>query len=77
MFIASNSLYYKPITIINDNSSVVNKLETSLTDDTRVINYNHHMFIVQATRLFVPDKPFQPSLVFLDKARAFLRKQIS
>ncbi len=74
MLIVTNSLYYKPITIINDNSSVVNKLETSLTDDTRVVIYDHHMFIVQATRLFVPDKPFQPSLIFVDKARAFLRK---
>jgi hypothetical protein len=24
-------------------------LETSLTDDARVVNYDHHMFIVQAT----------------------------
>jgi len=28
---------------------VVNKLEASLTDDTRVIIYACHMFIVQAT----------------------------
>ncbi len=35
--------------IINDDSSVVNKLETSLIDDARVIIYDHHMFIVQAT----------------------------
>ncbi len=38
-------LYYKPITIINDYSSIVNKLETSLIDDDRVIIYNCHMFI--------------------------------
>ncbi len=42
-------LYYKPITIVTDDSSIVNKLETSLTDDARVIIYDHHMFIVQAT----------------------------
>jgi hypothetical protein len=42
-------LYYKPITIVNDDSSIVNKLETSLTDDARVIIYDDHMFIVQAT----------------------------
>ncbi len=42
-------LYYKPITIINDDSRVVDKLETSLTDDTTVIIYDHYMFIVQAT----------------------------
>ncbi len=46
-----NALYYKPITIINDNSSVVNKLETSLIDDARVIIYDRHLFIVQATAL--------------------------
>ncbi len=37
--------------IINDNSRVINKLEASLTDDARVIIYDHHMFIVQATGL--------------------------
>jgi hypothetical protein len=42
-------LYYKPITIINDESRVINKLEASLTDDARVIIYDHQMFIVQAT----------------------------
>ncbi len=41
-------LYYKPMTIINDDSRVVNKLETSLTDDARVVIYNCCMFIVQA-----------------------------
>ncbi len=33
--------------IVNDNSRVVNELEASLTDDARVIIYDHHMFIVQ------------------------------
>ncbi len=42
----TSGLYYKPMTIVNDNSRVINKLEASLTDDTRVIIYNHHMFIV-------------------------------
>ncbi len=44
-----SGLYYKPMTIINDDSRVVNKLEASLTDDARVVIYDHHMFIVQAT----------------------------
>ncbi len=35
--------------IINDYSRVLNKLETSLTDDARVVIYDHRMFIVQAT----------------------------
>ena len=34
---------------INDDSCVVNKLETSLTDDAGVVIYDRHMFIVQAT----------------------------
>ncbi len=42
-------LYCKPITIVNDNPRVINKLKTSLTDDARVVIYDHHMFIVQAT----------------------------
>jgi hypothetical protein len=42
-------LYYKPMPIVNDNSRVLNKLEASLTDDARVIIYDCHMFIVQAT----------------------------
>jgi hypothetical protein len=42
-------LYYKPVTIVNDDARVVNKLEASLIDDARVIIYDRHMFIVQAT----------------------------
>jgi hypothetical protein len=44
-------LYYKPMTIVNDDSRVVNKLKISLTDDARVVIYNCHMFIVLATEL--------------------------
>ncbi len=44
-------LYYKPIMIANDDSRVINKLETPITDDASVIIYNHHMFIVPATDL--------------------------
>jgi hypothetical protein len=39
--------------IINDDSSVINKLGASLTDDARVVIYDHHMFIVQATTVNV------------------------
>jgi hypothetical protein len=49
-------LYYKPMTILNDDSRVINKLETSLTDDARAIIYNCHMFIVQATGVNVIKK---------------------
>jgi hypothetical protein len=37
------------MTIVNDDSRVVNKLETLLTEDARVIIYDRRMFIVQAT----------------------------
>jgi hypothetical protein len=43
------SLDYKPMTIVNDDARIVNKLDATLTDDARVIIYNRHMFIVQAT----------------------------
>jgi hypothetical protein len=42
-------LYYKPMTIVNDDSRVITKLETSLTDDARVVIYNCHMLMVKAT----------------------------
>ncbi len=37
------------MTIVNDDSRVVNKLEAALTDNARVVIYDHHMFIVPAT----------------------------
>ena len=37
------------MTIVNYTSSSVNKLRASLNDDTRVVIYDHRMFIVQAT----------------------------
>jgi hypothetical protein len=49
----NSGLYYKPMTIINDDSWVITKLETSLTDDARVVIYDRHMFKVQATGLLV------------------------
>ncbi len=44
-----SGLYYKHTMIVNYTSSIVNKLEASLTNDARVIIYDHHVFIVQAT----------------------------
>ncbi len=43
--------------IVNDDSRVVNVLETSLTDDTRVVIYDHHMFIVQDHRCSTRVRP--------------------
>ncbi len=46
-----SGLYYKPMTIVNDDARIVNKLDASLTDDARVVIYNRHMLIVQTTGL--------------------------
>ena len=45
-------MYYKYITFVNDNSSVVNKFVASLTGAARVVIYDRDMLIVQATGLF-------------------------
>jgi hypothetical protein len=45
------------VTIINDDFRVINKLETSITDDARVIIYDRRMFIVQAMGLMLPPGP--------------------
>ncbi len=42
-------LYYKHITIVNNDSSIDNKFGASHTDEARVIIYDCHTFIVQAT----------------------------
>ncbi len=47
-----SGIYYKHIIIINDDTNIVNKFEASLTDDTRVVIYDRHMFIVQATEAY-------------------------
>ncbi len=37
------------MTIVNDDARIINKLDASLTDDSRVVFYDRHIFIVQAT----------------------------
>jgi hypothetical protein len=49
----TSGVYCKPMMIVNDDSRVINKLEASLTDDARVVIYDHHMFIVQATDMYM------------------------
>ena len=39
------------MTIVTEDSRVVNKLEALPTDDARVVIYDRHIFIVQATGL--------------------------
>ncbi len=64
MFVSKTSgLYYKHTMIINYTSSVVNKLEALLTDDARVVIYDHHVFIVQATGAYPIEEPFKCSTI--------------
>jgi hypothetical protein len=49
MIVMFSALYYKHTTIINYASSVFNMLEALHTDNARVIIYDRHVFILQAT----------------------------
>ncbi len=49
--VGSCGLYYKRVMIINDDSSIISKSSFKHIDDSRVIIYDHHMFIIQATGL--------------------------
>ncbi len=61
------------MTIVNDDSRVVKKLETSLTEDARVVIYNRHMFIVQATASNFPLELFCPfHFIFFPKKLSVL-----
>ncbi len=56
-------LFYKHVTIVNDNSSVISKYSFKLSDDPRVVIYDGHRFIIQvidysATVLAVHDHSF-------------------
>jgi hypothetical protein len=46
-------LYYKHRTIVNDDSSIVSEQSFLLIDDARGVIYDRHMFIIQATGLFL------------------------
>jgi hypothetical protein len=65
--------------IIIDDTRIVNKLDASLTNNAKVIIYDRHMFIVQATGVsvinvfaaiiikvcnkLVPDRSFRPKML--------------
>jgi hypothetical protein len=50
---AYSGLYYKHITIVSDDSSIVNKWRVFCSDNIRVIIYDCNVFKIQATG--VPD----------------------
>jgi hypothetical protein len=45
----TSGLYFRQVTIVNYASTGINQLRASLNDDARVVIYNCHIFIVQAT----------------------------
>jgi hypothetical protein len=47
----TSGLYYKHMTIVIDDSSIVIKWSFKLIDTARGVIYDRHMFIVQATAL--------------------------
>ena len=47
----TSGLYYKHVTIVNDDSSVISKRSFKLIDDPRVIIFDLQRFIIQATVL--------------------------
>ncbi len=56
-------VYYKHITIVNYDSSVVINFGASITDNARVVIYDRHMFIVDSTGVL---PYFRPKQSFLD-----------
>jgi hypothetical protein len=56
-FVYISGLYYKHMTIVNDDSSVVSEQSFQLIDDARGVIYDRHMFIIQATGLNEPISP--------------------
>jgi hypothetical protein len=53
-----SGLYYKHTTIVNYASCIINKLKALLTDDARVVIYDCHVYIVQATGVVFTTLPF-------------------
>ncbi len=45
-------LYYKHVMLVNYASGGINKLKASLNENARVVIYDRHIFIVQATGHF-------------------------
>ncbi len=67
---SASGLYYKHTMIVSYTSSVVNKLKALLTDDARVIIYDRHVFIVQASAVHHPP-PTQKNICKYKKLAKF------
>jgi hypothetical protein len=49
----TSGLYYKLVTIVNDDSSIISKWSFKLIDDPRVVIYDRNKFIMQATDVVI------------------------
>ncbi len=52
-YLETSGIYYKHMTIVNDDSSIIIKWSSKLIDDARGVIYDRYMFIVKATDLIV------------------------
>jgi hypothetical protein len=57
-----SDLYYKHVTIVNDGSSIVSKGSSKLIDYPRVVIYDRHRFIIQATSYDSNSKTFNANV---------------
>jgi hypothetical protein len=46
---ATSGRYYKHMTIVNVDSSIVSKLSSELNEDTRAVIYDRNVFIIHST----------------------------
>ncbi len=66
--VAASGLCYKHVMIVNDDFSIISKWSFKLIDDPKVIIYDRHRFIIQATArpLVFQYHPDLPDTVFQD-----------
>ncbi len=61
----TTGLYYKHMTIINYDSSIIIKRSSKLIDPARGVIYDHHMFIIQATGHLFLTNLIQQSVIYM------------
>ncbi len=70
----ASGLYYKYITIVNDDSSVVSKFEASPTDNARVVIYDGHMCITRDTGPFPTSGLYYKHVTIINYASSSIDK---
>jgi hypothetical protein len=67
----SCGLYYKQVSIVNDDSSVISKWIFKLSDDPWVFIYDRDRFIIQATDFVFLIFFFKKLVLFLQLRKSF------